>query len=205
MTHADRSAGDRKGQSTNRTLGPPKRAAWQRASGGLAVALLAATLPASGEQASVGRRADLISAARAIMHASPRAALITVDAAGRAQARTMDAAPPNDEMVVWLATNPRSTKVDEIRRNPSVTLYYSIPMPHVSLLGRATVGTPEAGTALAKQWDAFTRVDRTRSIQVVPEQLNRGHRARHEGNPETWPPQCASNRSRRTRRSAEAR
>jgi hypothetical protein len=36
------------------------------------------------------------------MHASPRAALITVDAAGRAQARTMDAAPPNDEMVVWL-------------------------------------------------------------------------------------------------------
>ena len=43
-----------------------------RWSGGLAVALLAAALPASGEQGSVGRRADLISAARAIMHASPQ-------------------------------------------------------------------------------------------------------------------------------------
>src|SRR5262249_17825423 len=64
-------------QSTHPNLASQKRAAWQRARGGLAVALLAAALPASGEQRSVERRADLISAARAIMHASPHAALIT--------------------------------------------------------------------------------------------------------------------------------
>jgi general stress protein 26 len=182
------------GQSTNPTLGPQKRAAWQRASGGLAVALLAASLPASGEQGSVGRRADLISAARAIMHASPRAALITVDAAGRAQARTMDAAPPNDEMVVWLATNPKSRKVDEIRKNPSVTLYYFDPKApgYVSLLGRARlVDTPEARQRhWQKQWDAFyaSRSDAL-LIEVVPEQLEVVDVGRGiEGNPETWQP-----------------
>jgi general stress protein 26 len=88
------------------------------------------------------------------MHASPRAALITVDAAGRAQARTMDAAPPNDEMVVWLATNPRSRKVDEIRRNPSVTLYYFDPKApgYVSLLGRGRRAMPPASPPTSRDW-----------------------------------------------------
>jgi general stress protein 26 len=128
------------------------------------------------------------------MHASPRAALITVDAAGRAQARTMDAAPPNDEMVVWLATNPRSRKVDEIRRNPSVTLYYFDPKApgYVSLLGRARlVDTPEARQRhWQRRWDAFyaKRADAL-LIEVVPEQLEVVDVARGiEGNPETWHP-----------------
>jgi general stress protein 26 len=169
-------------------------AAWQRAGGVLAAALLAAASQASGEQGSVGRRAELISAARAIMHASPRVALITVDAEGRAQARTMDVAPPDDEMVVWLATNPRSRKVDEIRRNPSVTLYYFDPGApgYVSLLGRARlVNTPEARKRhWQKRWDAFyaSRSDAL-LIEVVPERLEVVDVARGiEGNPETWQP-----------------
>src|SRR5262249_43833012 len=181
-------------QSTHPSLAPQKRAAWQRARSGLAVALLAAALPASGEQRSVERRADLISAARAIMHASPHAALITVDAAGRAEARTMDAAPPNDAMVVWLATNPRSRKVDEIRRNPLVTLYYFDPKApgYVSLLGRARlVDTPEARQLhWQKQWNAFyaSRSDAL-LIEVVPELLEVVDIARGiEGDPKTWQP-----------------
>ncbi len=51
-------------------------------------------------------------------------ALITTGRNGRAQARTMDAFAPEADMTVWLATNPRSRKVAEIRRNPKVTLYY---------------------------------------------------------------------------------
>src|SRR5215813_11195432 len=62
-------------QSTHPNLGRQKRAAWQFARSGLAVALLAAALPTSGEQRGVEQRADLISAARAIMLASPHAAL----------------------------------------------------------------------------------------------------------------------------------
>jgi general stress protein 26 len=181
------------GEVTTQSVGPRKGAAWQRVGGVLAAALLAAAFQASGEQGSVGR-AELISAARAIMHASPRAALITVDAAGRAQARTMDVAPPDEKMVVWLATNPRSRKVEEIRRNPSVTLYYFDPAApgYVSLLGRARlVDTPEARERhWQRQWDAFYahRSDAL-LIEVVPEELEIVDVARGiEGHPETWQP-----------------
>jgi general stress protein 26 len=179
---------------TNGTEGPRSEAAWQRAGGVLAAALLATAFQASGEKGNAGRRAALISAARAVMRASPRVALITVDAEGRAQARTMDVAPPSEEMVVWLATNPRSRKVDEIRRNPSVTLYYFDPEApgYVSLLGRARlVDTPEARERhWHKAWDAFY-ASRSEAllIEVVAEQLEVVNIARSiEGDPATWQP-----------------
>ena len=156
--------------------------------------LLATAFQASGEQGIAERRAMLISAARAIMQAAPQAALITVDAKGRAQSRTMDVAPPDDEMVVWLATNPRSRKVDEIRQNPSVTLYYFDPAApgYVSLLGHARlVDTPEARERhWQSRWDAFyaSRSDAL-LIEVVAEQLEVVNIARGvEVEPETWQP-----------------
>ena len=48
----------------------------------------------------------------------------STDAKGSIQARTMDAFAPDEKMIIWLATNPRSHKVAEIHRNPRVTLYY---------------------------------------------------------------------------------
>jgi len=69
-------------------------------------------------------REQLITAAREIMTTTRYCALITIDARGRASARTMDAFAPDDNMVVWFGTNPSSRKVAEIRRHPGVTLYY---------------------------------------------------------------------------------
>jgi general stress protein 26 len=69
-------------------------------------------------------REQLITAAREIMTTTRYCALITIDARGRANARTMDAFAPDDDMVVWFGTNPLSRKVAEIRRHPRVTLYY---------------------------------------------------------------------------------
>src|SRR6476661_7943656 len=69
-------------------------------------------------------RDQLVAAAREIMRTSRYCALITSAAHGRTNARTMDAFAPDEKMIVWLATNPRSHKVAEIRRNPRVTLYY---------------------------------------------------------------------------------
>ena len=63
-------------------------------------------------------RAELIATAREIMTAARYCALITLDSSGRPQARTVDPFPPDENMVVWLGTNPRSRKVAEIRRNP---------------------------------------------------------------------------------------
>ena len=36
----------------------------------------------------------------------------------------MDPFPPDENMVIWFGTNPKSRKVAEIRRNNRVTLYY---------------------------------------------------------------------------------
>src|SRR5215813_5855527 len=69
-------------------------------------------------------RDQLIAEAREIMTATRYCALITIDRSGRAQARTMDAFAPDDQMVVWFGTNPLSRKVTEIRRHAQVTLYY---------------------------------------------------------------------------------
>jgi general stress protein 26 len=69
-------------------------------------------------------RDQLIATAREIMTTTRYCALITIDARGRANARTMDAFAPDDKMVVWFGTNPLSRKVAEIRRHPRVTLYY---------------------------------------------------------------------------------
>jgi general stress protein 26 len=69
-------------------------------------------------------RQQLIDAAREIITAARYCALITKDASGFPQARTVDPFPPDENFVIWIGTNPRTRKVAEIRRNPSVTLYY---------------------------------------------------------------------------------
>src|SRR5215210_6337250 len=85
---------------------------------------MAALSPGVVAQQPQFSRDALISAAREIMTTTRYCALITTGRNGRAQARTMDAFVPEEDMTVWLATNPRSRKVAEILRNPKVTLYY---------------------------------------------------------------------------------
>ena len=77
-----------------------------------------------GQQLQPGSQGELISAAREIMTTARYCALITTGRDGRANARTMDAFAPDDNLIVWFGTNPLSRKVSEIRRNPRVTLYY---------------------------------------------------------------------------------
>ena len=66
-------------------------------------------------------------------------ALITTDGRGRANARTMDAFAPDENMTVWFGTNPSSRKVADIRRNLRVTLYYfdRENQAYVTIQGRA--------------------------------------------------------------------
>ena len=67
---------------------------------------------------------ELIAAAREIISTARYCALITQSANGRAHARTMDPFPPDENLVIWFGTNPKSRKVAEIRRHRRVTLYY---------------------------------------------------------------------------------
>lgn len=80
-----------------------------------------AFLPAQSGASDPGR---LRSVARELMIAARYAALISVDSTGAAQARTIDPFAPDEAMVVWFATNPRTRKVAEITRDSRVTLHY---------------------------------------------------------------------------------
>ena len=164
------------------------------ASSVIALAVLASATSAEGPQEKTYDRAQLLSAARAIMKAAPQPALITVDAKGRAHVRTMDAAPPADDMVVWFATNPRSRKVTEIRRDPRVTLYYFDPAApgYVTIAGRARLVDEQKERD--RHWQStWTPYYAHRSdallIAVVPESLEIVDlKADIEGDPLTWTP-----------------
>jgi general stress protein 26 len=104
-------------------------------------------------------RGELIAAAREIMNTARYCALITTDSKGSVQARTMDAFAPDENMIVWFATNPRSRKVGEIRRNPHVTLYYfdRESQAYVTIHGNARLVNEQAEKARhwKQEWSAF--------------------------------------------------
>ena len=140
-------------------------------------------------------RDELIAAARETMSAARYCALITQDSSGRPQARTLDPFPPDENMVVWLGTNPRSRKVAAIRRNPRVTLYYfdREAQAYVTIYGIARlVNDPKAKLKWWKdEWKDFYP-DRSRDfllIRVSPEKLEVVNVKKGiVGDPHTWKP-----------------
>ena len=108
------------------------------------------------EPAAPPSREKMIAAARELIGTLKYCALITVDANGQPQVRTMNPFPPEDDMSVWMATTTKSRKYAEIQKNPRVTLYYANHAEatgYVSLTGRAVLvdghaGDPEAQAGL---------------------------------------------------------
>ena len=140
-------------------------------------------------------QAELVAAARAIMTNARYCALITLDSSGRTQARTLDPFPPDENMVVWLGTNPRTRKVAEIRRNPRVTLYYfdREEQAYVTISGIARlVNDPkEKAEHWKDEWKDFYP-DRAKDyllITVKPERLEVVNVKKGiVGDPTTWRP-----------------
>jgi general stress protein 26 len=133
---------------------------------------------AQDKQPPVPDRARLIAAAREIMQAQTYCALITIDQAGRPQVRTMNPFPPEEDMTVWIATNTSSRKVQQIRNDPRVCLYYadhSKATGYVALTGRAVLIDDMSEILKRKRayWDtAFPGLKNLVLIKVVPEQLD---------------------------------
>jgi len=140
-------------------------------------------------------RDRLVAAAREIMAAARYCALITVDATGRAQARTMDPFSPDENLVVWLGTNSQSRKVAEIRHNPRVALYYfdSASQGYVTISGTARIvnDPKEKARHWKEDWKAFYP-NRNKSyllIAVTPEKLEVVCEKKGiTGDPNTWTP-----------------
>jgi general stress protein 26 len=126
----------------------------------VALALLP-IVSASGAAARTqdAERGRVLEAAAEIMASVRYCALVTVDAEGAPQTRAMDPFPPEADLTVWLGTNASTRKVDQIRHDPRVTLFYFDPdgPAYVTLVGEARlVDDPvEKARRFKPEWDAF--------------------------------------------------
>jgi general stress protein 26 len=142
-------------------------------------------------------RAAVIKVATGIVQRARFCTLVTIGAGGHPQARIMDTFPPDEGMVVWMATTPASRKVGEIRKDPRVTLscFDANTMGYVTLLGRAGLVTDPGEKAKrwkedwAKIYKDANRGDDYLLIKVTPIRLEVS--AEGEGiknDPKTWRP-----------------
>ena len=158
----------------------------------LAFPALAQTARAEEKKPALGRD-DLIAGARELIATQKYCALITLDETGAPSVRTMNPFPPEEDMTVWIATNDRSRKVREIRRDPRVTLYYSDhsqAIGYVAIAGRAALVDDMKEIVKRKRayWDtAFPDLKHLVLIKVVPERLEVIYYKKNIVNdPETW-------------------
>ena len=129
------------------------------------------------QQPAVKDKAALLAAAREVMAAQTYCALVTLDEAGRPQVRTMNPFPPDEDMVVWMATNTHSRKIAQIRKDPRVALYYAdhkTAIGSVAINGRAELTEDKAEILKRKRayWDqAFPGLQNLVLIKVIPERV----------------------------------
>jgi general stress protein 26 len=86
-------------------------------------------------------RLKIVTAAKEIMNNAKTCALITLDKSGNARVRTMDPFPAKEDLIVWFGTNLHSRKVEQIKGNNKVTLYYldKDATGYVTIHGEATL------------------------------------------------------------------
>lgn len=137
--------------------------------------------------------AKVLAAAREIMAAQQYCGLITIDETGLPQIRTMNPFPPDEGMVVWMATNPRSRKVAQIRKDPRVSLYYSNhadAIGYVAITGKAVLVDDMQEVLKRKRayWDsAFPGLKNIILIKVIPERIDVvNYKQGLNGDPVTW-------------------
>jgi len=93
-----------------------------------AVSQVAAKPPAASAAPTAPSRREVLAAARAVIAKARYATLATITTvtadATQPQARIVDPLAPDSNFVVWMATNPASRKVAEIRKSGRATLLY---------------------------------------------------------------------------------
>jgi len=162
------------------------------------VLVAAGALPAGAQSPPpVPDRAQVLSAAREVMKQARYASLITIAADGQPQARIVDPAGPGPDLTVWIATNPATRKVAQLRRNSRATLFYfdRATESYVTLLGSATLVTDP--TEKARHWQPqwaphYPEGPRSRQLTLIRftprtlEIVSAPHKL--QGDPKTWRP-----------------
>ncbi len=120
---------------------------------------------------------EVIQIASDMMIESGLCALITHDTSGKINARMMEPFSPEEDLIVWFGTNTLSRKVQDIKANPDVTLYYasSDASGYIVLHGHAFLVDD---AALKQQywmqsWEDFYEKDRSNYllIKVIPDSM----------------------------------
>lgn len=131
----------------------------------------------SPQQDSEPARTHILSVAREIMLAARYGMLITLGDNHEPQARIVDPLSPDGSFVVYVATNPLSRKVAEIRRDSRVTLAYFDPdrLGYVTLIARAEeVGEVEKRSQHKDAWQPFFDRERPETYilyRIAPSRL----------------------------------
>lgn len=156
-----------------------------------------AQLSAQAPQPAAPTRTQVLAAAKDIMQLAHFSTLVTIGPDGHPQARIVDPFPPDSDLTIWIATNPLTRKVQEIRRDPRVTLMYfsAATFEYVSVIGTAVVDT-DAGQKASHwkpEWAALykdqNRGDDYQLLRVKPSRLEVVSVRRGISNdPKTWLP-----------------
>jgi general stress protein 26 len=130
------------------------------------------------------------------MSASRYCTLVTLGGKGEPQARIVDPMEPNASFEVYIATNPRSRKVGEIRKDPRVTLLYFDPaaLAYATVIGRAVEVKGALKTAhYKKEWEGFfarEAPDTYTLYKVLPSRMEvTSPKDGLSGDPATWRPE----------------
>jgi general stress protein 26 len=88
-------------------------------------------------------RAQIITVSKEIMQTAGFCTLVTIGPDGQPQARVIDPFVPDSDLTIFFATNPLTRKVQDIRRDPRVTLLYFSAATHeyVTVIGKAVIDT----------------------------------------------------------------
>ncbi len=122
-------------------------------------------------------RDSIISAAREMISKLTYCALISMDTNSGISVRTMNPFPPDEDMIVWMATNKHTRKYFELLKNPVVTLYYADHSKvdgYVAIKGKAVLVDDMATKLKMKReyWNqAFPDFNDLILIKVVPQRL----------------------------------
>lgn len=121
---------------------------------------------------------DLKEIAKEIMMDAKNCALITMDSLGVAHARAMDPFLPEEDFTIWFGTNSKSAKVQQIKKNKNVTLYYfdKASVSYVTLQGVASIvnSKKQKDKFWKNEWKNFYKNKKTdyTLIKVVPHKAN---------------------------------
>lgn len=102
---------------------------------------------------------------------------ITIDREGQPRARVMEPFDPDENFIIWLATNPRSRKAKQLKTNSSATLHYfdKGKLSYVSLMGNAFLVNDDAikATKWKEGWEPFYKNQKEDYllIKFVPQTL----------------------------------